>query len=77
MTHFADSFRYMLEGVRNSAGMVAKIGTRLGGFGDLIAVVNISRTVLSDGWTPNYMVLYSVLYLCYAFWTIEYWIEHT
>jgi hypothetical protein len=39
----------MLEAVRNSAGIEEKTGTRFGGFGDLTAAANTSRTVSSDG----------------------------
>lgn len=48
-THFADILRYMLEGVRNSAGIDEKTGTRFGGLGDLIAAASTSRTVSRDG----------------------------
>lgn len=48
-THFAETFRYMLDGVRNSAEMEEKTGTRLGGFGELTAAANTSRTVSMDG----------------------------
>ena len=44
----------MLDGVRNSAEMEEKTGTRLGGFGELAAAANTSRTVSRDGWTPSY-----------------------
>jgi len=53
MTHFAAIFRYMLEGVRNSAVIDENTGTRFGGFGDAIAAANTSRTVSSDGCTPS------------------------
>ena len=53
-THFAETLRYMLDGVRNSAEMEEKTGTRLGGFGELAAAANTSRTVSRDGWTPSY-----------------------
>jgi len=52
-THFAEIFRYMLDGVRNSAEMAWKIGTRLGGLGDWAAVANTSRIVSSDGSMPS------------------------
>lgn len=48
-THFADIFRYMLDGVKNSAGIEEKTGTRFGGLGDLTAAANTSRMVSSDG----------------------------
>jgi hypothetical protein len=41
----------MLDGVRNSAGMDEKTGTRFGGFGNVLAAANTSRIVSSDGWT--------------------------
>jgi hypothetical protein len=41
-THFAETLRYMLDGVKNSAGIEEKTGTRFGGFGDLIAAANTS-----------------------------------
>jgi hypothetical protein len=53
-THFAETLRYMLEGVKNSAGIEENTGTRFGGFGDLIAAANTSRIVSSDGCTTNY-----------------------
>lgn len=43
----------MLDGVRNSAGMDEKTGTRLGGLGELTAAARTSRTVSSDGWTTS------------------------
>jgi len=46
---FAEILRYMLDGVRNSAGMEAKTGTRLGGLGDVTAAARIWRTVSSEG----------------------------
>jgi len=46
---FADIFRYMLDGVKNSAGIEEKTGTRFGGLGDLTAAANTSRMVSSDG----------------------------
>jgi hypothetical protein len=39
----------MLEGVRNSADIEEKTGTRLGGFGELTAAANTSRTVSREG----------------------------
>ena len=48
-TYFAEIFRYMLDGVRNSAGIEENTGTRFGGLGDLTAAANTSRTVSSDG----------------------------
>lgn len=48
-THFAEIFRYMLDGVRNSAGIEEYTGTRFGGLGELVNVANTSRTVSSDG----------------------------
>lgn len=48
-THFADIFRYMLEAVKNSAGIEENTGTRFGGLGDLTAAANTSRMVSSDG----------------------------
>jgi hypothetical protein len=48
-THFAEIFRYMLDGVKNSAGIEEKTGTRFGGLGDLTAAANTSRMVSSDG----------------------------
>jgi hypothetical protein len=48
-THFADIFRYILDGVKNSAGIEEKTGTRFGGLGDLTAAANTSRMVSSDG----------------------------
>jgi hypothetical protein len=48
-THFAETLRYMLEGVRNSAEMEEKTGTRLGGLGDLAAAASTSRTTSRDG----------------------------
>jgi hypothetical protein len=53
-THFAETLRNMLDGVKNSAGIEEKTGTRFGGFGDLTAAANTSRMVSSDGWTTNY-----------------------
>jgi len=53
-TNFAVILRYMLEGVRNSAGMDEKIGTRFGGLGVLIAAASTSRTVSRGGCTPSY-----------------------
>jgi hypothetical protein len=52
-THFAETLRYMLDGVKNSAGMDEKTGTRLGGLGELTAAAKTSRTVSSDGWTTS------------------------
>ena len=52
-THFAEIFRYMLDGVRNSAEMAWKIGTRLGGLGDWAAAANTCRIVSSDGSMPS------------------------
>jgi hypothetical protein len=52
-THFAETLRYMLDGVRNSAGMEEKTGTRFGGLGDVTAAASTSRMVSSDGWTTN------------------------
>lgn len=48
-THFADIFRYILEAVKNSAGIEENTGTRFGGLGDLTAAANTSRMVSSDG----------------------------
>jgi hypothetical protein len=48
-THFAEILRYMLDGVRNSADIEEKTGTRFGGLGDLTAAANTSRMVSSDG----------------------------
>ena len=48
-THFADIFRYMLEAVKNSAGIEENTGTRFGGLGDVTAAANTSRMVSSDG----------------------------
>jgi hypothetical protein len=53
-THFAAILRYMLEGVKNSAGIDENTGTRFGGFGDWIAAAKTSRIVSSDGWTTIY-----------------------
>lgn len=53
MTHFADTFRYILDGVRNSADIEEKMGTRLGGLGALTEAAKTSRTVSSDGCTPS------------------------
>jgi hypothetical protein len=52
-THFAETLRYMLDGVRNSAGIEEKTGTRFGGLGDVAAAARTSRTVSSDGWTTS------------------------
>jgi hypothetical protein len=41
----------MLDGVKNSAGMEEKTGTRFGGFGDVTEAASTSRIVSSDGWT--------------------------
>lgn len=43
----------MLDGVKNSAEMDENMGTRFGGLGDFTAAASTSRTVSSDGWTPN------------------------
>jgi hypothetical protein len=43
----------MLDGVRNSAGIEEKTGTRFGGLGDVAAAARTSRTVSSDGWTTS------------------------
>lgn len=48
-THFAEIFRYMLDAVKNSAGIEENTGTRFGGLGDLTAAANTSRMVSSDG----------------------------
>lgn len=48
-THFAEILRYMLDGVRNSAGMDEKTGTRLGGLGDVAVAARTSRIVSRDG----------------------------
>jgi hypothetical protein len=53
-THFAETLRYMLDGVRNSAGIEEKTGTRFGGLGDVAAAARTSRMVSSDGWTTSY-----------------------
>lgn len=50
----------MLDGVRNSADMEEKTGTRLGGLGELTAAASTSRTVSSGGCTPSWMVMRSV-----------------
>ena len=39
-----------------SAGIVAHIGTRFGGFGELLDAASISCTVSSDGCMLNYTV---------------------
>jgi hypothetical protein len=44
----------MLDGVRNSAGIEEKTGTRFGGLGDEAAAARTSRMVSSDGWTTSY-----------------------
>jgi hypothetical protein len=51
MTHLARTFKYMLDGVRNSAVIDENSGTRFGGFGDWTAAARTSRTVSSDGCT--------------------------
>jgi hypothetical protein len=48
-THFAEIFRYMLDGVKNSADIEENTGTRFGGLGELTAAANTSRIVSSDG----------------------------
>lgn len=60
MTHFAETFKYMLDGVKNSAGTDENIGTRFGGFGDITAAASTSRTVSREGWIPNCMVGHGV-----------------
>jgi hypothetical protein len=52
-THFAETLRYMLDGVRNSAGIEEKTGTRFGGLDALAAAARTSRMVSSDGWTTS------------------------
>jgi hypothetical protein len=52
-THFAEILRYMLDGVKNSAGIDENTGTRFGGFGELTAAAKTSRMVSSDGWTTS------------------------
>jgi hypothetical protein len=42
----------MLDGVRNSADMDEKIGTRFGGLGELTAAASTCRTVSRDGCIP-------------------------
>jgi hypothetical protein len=49
MTHFAETFRYMLEGVKNSADIDENIGTRFGGLGEFTVAASTSRTVSRDG----------------------------
>lgn len=49
----ADILRYARVGVRISAGIVAHIGTRLGGFGELFDAARTSCTVSRDGCTSN------------------------
>ena len=49
MTDFADILRYIEDGVRNSEEMEAQIGTRLGGFGSLIALERIECTSSREG----------------------------
>jgi hypothetical protein len=51
MSYFEAIFRYIEEGVRNSADNVAHIGTRFGGSGDFEANFMTSRTVSMVGWT--------------------------
>jgi hypothetical protein len=46
---FAEIFRYMLDAVKNSAGIEENTGTRFGGLGDLTAAANTPRMVSSDG----------------------------
>jgi len=55
MTHFAETFRYILDGVKNSADIDDNIGTRFGGLGEFTAAASTSRTVSRDGWTPNWV----------------------
>lgn len=52
MTHFALSFRYALDGFRNSAGIWAKRGTVLGAFGPSVAFAfeMWSNIVEKSGW---------------------------
>lgn len=63
-THFAEILRYMLDGVRNSAGIDEKTGTRFGGFGELTAAARTSCITSSDGWTASYIVMRSVNCAC-------------
>ena len=46
--------RYTEDGVKNSEDIEVKIGTRFGGFGELALAASTSRTVSSDGCTPNF-----------------------
>jgi hypothetical protein len=48
-TYCAASFKYIDEGVRNSAESVALRGMRFGGFACRAAVDRTSRTVARDG----------------------------
>ena len=49
-THFADIFRYMLEAVKNSAGIEENTGTRFGGLGRLRVLSMMLETSSKEGW---------------------------
>lgn len=49
LAYLADILRYAKVGVRISAGIVAHMGTRFGGFGSSFDAMSTSCTVLKDG----------------------------
>lgn len=52
-TDLAEILRYANVGVNISAGMVAHIGTRFGGFEDFLNAESTSCTVANDGCILN------------------------
>lgn len=56
---FAEILRYANVGVRTSAGIVAHIGTRFGGFGEPLDAARTSCTVSKEGSTLNYEAIIS------------------
>ena len=55
--HLAEILRYASVGVRMSAGMVAHIGTRFGGFGELLEASSTCCTVSRVGSILNYIAI--------------------